>query len=208
LNAVSKDSSREISLLEIEQTYGLSGNLGASPLYIIGNGDSQVPGKRFSDIHTRLTLYPARALLVTQETYIDPYSGGVKILRNSLGIVQPKFSTLITHTYQAGDINQVLWLSNATYKDFDGRISILYDLRESSWISTLYAITYHPKCWSITLTLIQERRPPDTSIHFSFNLSGITGNAQPAVPSSPSTGPTPPVPASVRGSYGLQERVF
>ncbi|HUJ88718.1 MAG TPA: LPS assembly protein LptD [Syntrophorhabdales bacterium] len=208
LNAISKDSSREISLLEIEQTYGLSGNLGASPLYVIGNGDNQALGRRFSDIHTKLTLYPGKSLLVAQESYIDPYSGGAKILRNTLGIVQPKFSTTISHTYQAGDINQVLWLSNATYKDFDGRISILYDIRESGWISTLYAITYHPKCWSITLTLIQERRPPDTSIHLSFNLSGITGNAQPAVLSTPPAGLTPPAPAPVRGTYGLQERVF
>jgi LPS-assembly protein len=213
LNAISKNASREISLLEIDQTYSLSRNLAPSPLYIIGNGNNQGPGRRLSDIHTKLTLYPGRTFFLAQESYIDPYAGGAKILRNSLGIVQPKFNTTISHTYQAGDvseggINQVLWLSAGTYRDFDGRMSILYDLLDNSWISTLYAITYHPGCWSITLTLTQTRRPPDTSIHFSFNLLGITSRAQPAVPISPLTAPTPPVAASARRTYALQERTF
>ncbi len=89
LNAISKDSSRELSLLEIDQTYGLSGNLGPSPLYTIGNGTTtQTHNNRLSDIHAKLTLYPSKTLSLTQESYIDPYNGEAKILRTFLAVVE------------------------------------------------------------------------------------------------------------------------
>jgi LPS-assembly protein len=201
LNAISKDTSRELSLLEIDQTYSLSGDLRPSTLY---SGS----GTRFSDIHTKLTLYPARTFFLAQESYIDTYGGSARILRTSVGTIQPKFSTTVAHTYTVDDVNQLLWLFGGTYKDFDGRLTIRYDLKDNSWIDTLYAITYHPSCWSITLSLIQTRRPPDTSIHFSFNLLGLTSRAQPAVPLSPSTGPIPQAAASARRTYASQERDF
>jgi LPS-assembly protein len=206
LNAISKDSSREISLLEIDQTYNLSGDLKPSTLY---SGS----GNRFSDIHTKLTLFPGKLFFLAHEDFISPYTGTARTLRTSVGITQPQFTATAIHTYTPGDINQLLWISGGTYKDFTARFDILYDLKDSSWIYTLYGITYHPSCWSITLSLIQTRRPPDTAIHFSFNLSGITTRAQPGVPSSPSMGttppiPAPPIPASARGTSALQARVY
>ena len=74
LNATSKDSAREISLLEIDQTYGLSGNLlprkadaglVANVSYLLLGGGSYYyagTGSRFSDIHVKLTAYPSRTL--------------------------------------------------------------------------------------------------------------------------------------------------
>jgi LPS-assembly protein len=200
LNSLSKDA-KEISLLEIDQTYGLSENLQPSTLY---SGF----GNRFSDIHAKLTLYPLKTLYLANEAFIDPYSGATRTLRTSFGIIKPQFNTSIVYTYTAGNVNQFLWLAGGTYKDFTGRFDILYDLRENSWIYTHYGITYHPSCWSITLSLVQTRRPPDTAIHFSFNLSGITTRARPGVLSSPSTGPTPPIPPSVMGIDALQAEVF
>jgi LPS-assembly protein len=203
LNAISKSSSREISLLEIDQTYGLSGNLRPSTLYIIGNGDANQPSRRFSDIHTKLTLYPSRTFFITQENYVDPYAGEAKILRTSAGVVRQQFNVAFTHTYTAGSVNQLGWLSGATYKNFSGRFEILYDLRDSSWIWTLYSLTYRQNCWSVTMALMQTRRPPDTAIHLSFNLAGITTGTQPALLGGPLTVPTPSVPASVRGTNGM-----
>ncbi len=201
LNAISKDTSRELALLEIDQTYSLSGDLRPSTLY---SGS----GTRFSDIHTKLTLYPARVFSLAHEDFIDPYGGTFRTMRNSFNIVQPRYNTAVIHTYTAGDINEVLWLAGGTYKDFDGRLSIRYDVRNNGWIDTLYAITYHPKCWSITLSLIQTRRPSDTSIKLSFNLSGITTSAQPAVPSSPAAGPTLPTRGPAGVTEGLRGGLF
>lgn len=209
LNAISKDSSREISLLEIDQTYGLSGNLRPSTAYTLGNGAPNQPSGRFSDIHTKLTLYPTREFFLAQESYIDPHDGEAKILRTSAGLMKGQFYNTVTHTYQAGEINQLTWMSAEHYKDFSGMLTIIYDLKENSWISTLYAITYHPGCWSVTLSLVQTRRPPDTAIHFSFNLAGLTNRAQPLVPGGapPLTGPSPSSPAPVRGTNGLQQQL-
>ncbi len=137
-------------------------------------------GNRFSDIHTKLTLFPGKIFFLAHEDYISPYTGTATTLRTSVGITQPQFNATAIHTYAPGAIDQLLWIFGGTYKDFTGRWDILYDLKDSSWIYTLYGITYHPSCWSITLSLIQTRRPPDTAIHFAFNLVGITTKAQPA----------------------------
>ncbi len=204
LNATSGNSSREISLLEIDQTYGLSGDLAPSPAYVLGNG-STTTGRRFSDIHARLTFYPSTAFLFAEEAYIDPYDTQAKILRTTVGYTRPKFTTTVSHNYQQSAINQVLWITAGTYNDFDGRVAIRYDLIENSWIDTLYAITYHPGCWSITLSLVQTRRPPDTAIHFSFNLAGLTTSRnQPALPGVPLTPPSPTTGTSTKGANGLQ----
>ncbi|HVN25681.1 MAG TPA: LPS assembly protein LptD [Syntrophorhabdales bacterium] len=209
LNAVGKTSSREISLLEIDQTYGLSGDLPPSTSYIIGNGDNTGPGRRFSDVHARLTLYPVSTFFFTEEAYIDPYSVEAKILRTSLGVNRPTFSSSVTHTYQQGTIDQILWIATGRFWNFDGRISIRYDLMDNTWIDTLYGLTYHPGCWALNLILLQTRRPPDTSIHFTFSLAGLTSRGQPMEPVGPLSGPTPsPTPASSRGISGLQQQLF
>jgi len=80
------------------------------------------------------------------------------------------YNTSIAYNFTKDQLDEVLWILGGTFRQFDGKVSIRYSLKDSSWIDTLYSITYHPKCWSITLALMQTRRPNDTSIRFSFSL--------------------------------------
>jgi LPS-assembly protein len=168
LNALSKDGTRELSLLEVEQTASLSGNLKPSALY---SGS----GKRLSDIHSKFTIYPSTNVSLISESYVNIYGEGLTTLRTTFQYAKPQhYNTSIAYNYTKDQINEVLWTAGGTYREFDGRVSIRYSLQEYSWIDTLYSLTYHPKCWSITLALMQTRRPKDTSIKFTFSLEGIT----------------------------------
>ena len=168
LNALSKEGTRELSLLEVEQTYSLSGNLKPSALY---SGS----GQRLSDIHSKFTLYPTGYVSLVSESFINIYGEGLRTLRTAFEYAKPqRYNTSIAYTYTKNDINEVLWALGGTYREFDGRLSIRYSLKDNSWIDTLYSITYHPKCWSVTLSLMQTRRPQDTSIRFTFSLEGLT----------------------------------
>ena len=168
LNALSKQGAREVSLLEVEQTYSLSGDLPASSLY---SGS----GHKLSDIHVRLTMVPTTTLSFANESFIDVYGEGFRTARNSFTYVQPSlFTTSVAHTYTKDLTNEMLWSLGGKYRDFEGRMHIRYSIKDSSWIDTLYSITYQPKCWSFTVTLTQSRRPNDTSIKFNVGLPGFT----------------------------------
>lgn len=200
LNANMDGQLREISLMEIEQTYGLSGDLEAQPFLYEGSGN------RLSDVHTRFTLFPHANFSYVHEDVINFYGDGLRIVRNSVHYaVPPIFQADLSHTYTknpvinqgaistlggtaatvnqggittlagtAATVNQ-LWLNTlGRWRSFDLNYQIAYSFEDNSWIDTLTALTYHPTCWSVTLTLAQTRRPRDTSIHFSFNLQGIT----------------------------------
>jgi LPS-assembly protein len=168
LTAVSKDNVNQISSFEVEQSYGLSDDLTPSDLY---DGS----GKRFSDIRARLTLYPGGGLSTTHESVFNPYGDGFRILRNSLSYANPPhFKFDIGQSYTKDLVNEVNTGFLGTYGNFDGIFRIRYSLTDSTWIDSTYAITYHPKCWSVTLSMARTRRPNDTSVKISFDLAGIT----------------------------------
>jgi len=168
LNALTEDGYREISLLEIEQTYGLSGNLKPSDIYS-GYGD------RFSDIKARLTLYPKENLNFTNESIINTSGDGWKGFKNGFSYMQPNLYTMsISHNYTKRLTNEAYVSLGTTYGYIDGRFQVLYSFKDGMWINTLYQLVYHPKCWAITLTLTQTKRPRDTSVKIAFDLAGIT----------------------------------
>lgn len=168
LTALSKDGARQISSFEVEQTYGLSGPLTESDLY---DGS----GERFSDIRARLTLYPGRGFSTTHESVYNPYGDGFRILRNAVTYSLPNhFRVDVSQNYTEGLVDEVNSGFVGTYGSFDGIVRFNYSLKDSTWIDTLYAITYHPKCWSVTLSMSQARRPRDTSFKISFDLAGLT----------------------------------
>ena len=168
LTAFSKDGVREISAFEVEQTYGLSDDLTPSDLY---DGS----GHRFSDIRAKLTLYPGGGFWTVHEAVFNTYGDGFRILRNSLDYHKPPhFRLHIGQNYTKDLVNELDTGFIGTYGNFDGTFRMKYSLKDNTWISSVYAITYHPKCWSLTLSLSQDRRPRDTSIRISFDLAGIT----------------------------------
>jgi hypothetical protein len=109
------------------------------------------------------------------EGYYSVYGEGLKTLRTTFAYNEPHlYNTSIAYNFTKDQLDEVLWIFGGTYGTFDGKVSIRYSFKDNSWIDTLYSITYHPKCWSISLALMQTRRPNDTSIRFSFTLEGLT----------------------------------
>jgi LPS-assembly protein len=168
LNSFTPSSFKEISLFEVAQTYGLSGNLNPSTLY---DGS----GNRLSDIRTRLTIYPRDGFAYVNENAINTSGQGLAIMRNSLRYSGPsRFFANITHSYTNQLVNELYYDLGAQYKDFDGRYQMRYSFTDGKWIDTLYQLRYHPGCWALTLQLIQSTRPSDTTVRVSFDFIGIT----------------------------------
>jgi hypothetical protein len=180
-NAVKDGVTRQISLLEIEQSYGLSGNLQPQPYLYYGSGN------RLSDVHARLTLVPQQNFFLVHEEVFNIHGQGFTTMTNSAHYVVPSlFQIDLTHSYSKeflepateqegkGAGNEILLNTITKWRQFDLRYQLDYSFLDHSWIDTLVALTYHPSCWGITLSLSKTRRPADTSIHFSFNLQGLT----------------------------------
>ncbi|HPP05822.1 MAG TPA: LPS assembly protein LptD [Syntrophorhabdaceae bacterium] len=168
LTEFQKGANREVSLLQIEQTYGLSGILQPSTLY-------EGYGKRFSDIKERLTLSINNELSFINESVLNVYGEGLKKMNNTLSYSRPNvYNINLSHTYTKYLDDQLFADLGATYKVIDGRYQIRYSIKDGMWIDTLYQIVYHPGCWAVTLTLTQTKRPRDTSFRFAFDLAGIT----------------------------------
>ena len=182
-NAVTDGQVREISLIEIQQTYGLSRSLEAQPLLYYGAGD------RLSDIHFRFTLFPHANFYFTSDDVLSIHGQGFTTMTNTLHYaIPPLFQIDLSHTYtkqflrpeteeQGRTLSSEMWVNTITrWKAFDLNYQIRYSFLDSTWIDTLAALTYHPSCWGVTLAVSKTRRPNDTSIHLSFNLQGITQN--------------------------------
>lgn len=168
LNSTSEGWQRELSLFEISQTYGISGGLRPSELY-------KGYGGRFSDIDARLTVYPTTNLSYSNETQISTGGEGLKTIRNGFNYVKPNtYNVNLSHNYTADFNNEVFLDLGGIYKYFQGRYQIRYTFKDSEWIETLYQLRYMPGCWGTTLTLMQSKRPNDTTIRISFDLAGIT----------------------------------
>jgi LPS-assembly protein len=168
LTALSKDGASQLSSFEVEQTYGLSGPLTSSDLY---DGS----GQRFSDIRARLTLSPGGGFSTSHESVYNPYGDGFTILRNGLTYSLPnRFRIDLSQNYTKGLTDEMDTGLVGTYGSFDGIVRFKYSIKDATWIDAFYAITYRPKCWSVTLSLSQTRRPRDTSFKISFDLAGLT----------------------------------
>jgi LPS-assembly protein len=168
LYRLKEGAQRELALLEISQTYGLSGNLDPSPLY---SGS----GNRLSDIDARLTLNPLTHLSYTTYGVISINGDGVKSVTNSLSHdVVGKYHVNAWHSYARDFTNTAFFDLGAVYKKFEGGYQLQYSFKDKDWIDTIYRLTYSPSCWSTTLSLTQSKRPRDTRINISFNITGIT----------------------------------
>lgn len=168
LQGLTGQNARELSVFEISQTYGLSGNLEESDAY-------KGSGSRFSDIDTRLTLYLLRDLAYTNETVLNVHGKGLTTMRNILSHTIPGvYYAGIDHSYTRDLNNEVYFDVGGKYGSLGGRYQVRYSFKDSDWIDTLYEVIYQPKCWAVILSLTQTKRPRDTSIKISFDLIGLT----------------------------------
>ena len=160
---------KELSLLEVGQTYGLSGSLPISEAYK-GSGD------RFSDIAARLTLFVQKNISYYNETTFNVHGQGMTTTRNILRFIVPeKYYMNISQSYTKSLANQVFLDLGGKYGDLTGRYRIIYSFKDQEWIDTQYQLVYQPKCWAVILTLKQSKRPNDTSFNIGFDLTGLTG---------------------------------
>lgn len=184
----------EVSLLEVSQTYGVSGNLESSDLY-------KGSGSRFSNIDTRFTIQPLTYLGFTHEGVWNVSGEGAKLLRHSLAYQYPGVMGIaVSHSYSNGygvnpytgetvnqytdptsgtvvtfgTSNQVALSVMGKYKVFEGGYEARYEFTEQEFIETRYWLRYKPGCWSTTFWLAQTTRPNDTTFKISFDLTGIT----------------------------------
>ena len=172
LNAVNNGQVKEISLLEISQTYGLSGRLPGNPyLYQVLQPDDS----RLSEVHSRFTLFPHSTLWYVHDDYWSTAGKGLQNMTNSIHYAwPPRFQIDLNHSYAPGLADQIWANTTVRWKVIDLMYGMTYDLMHSTWINTITSFTYHPGCWGFTFTLMQTRVPKDTSFHFSINLTGIT----------------------------------
>jgi LPS-assembly protein len=168
LYSLKEGAQRELALLEVFQTYGLSGNLDPSVLY---SGS----GHRLSDINARINLFPMTNLSLTNQTIWNVYGEGLKTIRNGFNYeVTGKYRVNISHSYTKDLNNEAFFDISGTYDKFEGGYQMRYSFKDSGWIETLYKLTYRPSCWSVTVSLNQSRRPSDTRISVIFSLAGLT----------------------------------
>jgi len=168
LNTMSDEKFRELSLFEIGQTYGLAGNLEPSTLY-----DGY--GNRFSNIRARFTLNPLDNFSYNNESTINTSGDGLAVMRNTLSHKYPKLYWINLSHYYTSDLSNELFSDvGGYYKTFEGKYQIRYSFKDGMWIDTLYQLTYRPKCWALTLALVQSTRPRDTTFRFSVDLAGLT----------------------------------
>jgi LPS-assembly protein len=160
---------KELSLFEIFQTYGLSGDLPLSDAYK-GSGD------RFSDITGRLTLFLKKNISYSNETALNIHGQGLTTTRNVLRYVLPEtYYMNVSHSYTKDLANEMYLDLGGKYHSVTGRYRIIYSFKDKNWIDTQYQLIYQPQCWAVILTLKQTKRPSDTSFNLGFDLTGLTG---------------------------------
>ena len=174
LYGLTSGMSKEISVYEVSQTYGLSGNLDQSL-------DYKGFGGRLSDINSKLTLYPWKNLRYVNQTVWNTGGQGLMTMINSFQYgVSKEYFVNVYHAYNnALSSNEAVFDVATTWKVFDLRYHIRYSFTDQTWIDTLYQIVYHPGCWALNLSLIQSVRPRDTTFRISIDLAGITRTAGP-----------------------------
>jgi LPS-assembly protein len=201
-NAVKDNAIREVSLLEIEQTYGLSEKLEPQPFLYYGSGS------RLSDIHERFTLFPTTNIWYVNENVFSVHGQGFTSMTNSLHYAFPPFLQVdLSHSYGKEFLeptteqiskeasNEVYLNTTLKWRQFDFNYQIWYSFAHPSGvIDTAAAVTYHPSCWSVTFTVTKSVRPNNTSYNISFNLQGMTQKVGSPQATSTTSQPFPPVP--------------
>lgn len=183
LNTSTSEGFREVSLFEIFQTYGLSRDLNPSVMY-------QGSGTRFSDVNARLNLYLTQNLMFNHQSAFNVYGDGFSTIKNALYYSQQNLGFVnvalnynnvpanynnVATNYNKVSSNQLLFDAGFTYfKDFDFRYYVQYSIKDNTALDSAYQVTYHPKCWAVTLAVFRSANPSDTTVKLSVDLSGLT----------------------------------
>jgi LPS-assembly protein len=201
-NQIKDNQVREVSLLEIEQTYGLSEKLQPQPFLYYGSGS------RLSDIHERFTFFPTTNIWYVNENVFSVHGYGFTSMTNGLHYAWSSFFQVdLSHSYgkeffepateQVGKeaSNEVSLNTTLKWRQFDLNYQIWYSfVHPTGVVDQTAAVTYHPSCWAVTFTVQRSVRPNNMSYNLSFSLQGITQKVGSPQATSTTTPPFPPAP--------------
>ncbi|HEY3278102.1 MAG TPA: LPS assembly protein LptD, partial [Syntrophorhabdaceae bacterium] len=118
LYAVTPKNARELSVFEISQTYGLSGNLETST-------DYKGSGNRLSDMSAKLTLFPVKNFTYITQAAWNASGNGLTTMYNTFSYKVPKeYFVNLYHAYSRDLNNEVSFDTGVAYKLFDFRYHV------------------------------------------------------------------------------------
>lgn len=159
---------RELALLEVAQTYGLTSNLSPSELY---DGS----GNRFSDVTGRFTLTPWPYVSLAHQSVFNVYGQGLLSTSNTVSLSDPaRYNFNLTYSYGKGATDEIFLDVGGRSKLFDAVFQYRYSIADHDWVDTRFEVIYHPNCWALILSFTQTRRPKDTRFGISVDIAGLT----------------------------------
>lgn len=127
----------------------------------------------FTDVSSQLRITPSQYLSLVSDASYGTYDGYLKSLNNSLGVSDSRGDSLTLEYRFAKD--SVEYMRGIIFVKTTDSLNLSYDSRysilENSYMENIYAIDYHPQCWSIQLSYSE--RPDEKRYLAVFNLLGL-----------------------------------
>lgn len=127
----------------------------------------------FTDVTGQLRITPSQYLGLVSDGSYGTYDGYIKTMNHSLGIKDARGDSASLEYRFAKDSSEYVRgiisvkASDSTNLSYDSRYSIL----ENIYLENIYAIDYHPQCWSIQFSYSE--RPDEKRYLAVFNLQGL-----------------------------------
>lgn len=157
---------REFLLFKISQRYDIN----EANRDIASTDDERRP---FSDTSFQLRVIPVQYISLVSDAAYNAYDDHWNTLNTSAGINDSRGdSVTLDYRFTKDSLEYVrgkLFVNTTESLNlyYDGRYSIL----EGRYLENIYAIDYHPQCWSIQLSYSE--RPEEKRYLVVFNLSGM-----------------------------------
>ena len=157
---------REFVLFKVSQGYDLNE---ANREVISGTGER----RPFTDINFQFRVTPIRYVSLVSDAAYNAYDDYWRSINTSAGINDGKGDSLtLDYRFTKDSIEYVRGKLSAKATEslnlyYDGRYSIL----EGRYLENIYAIDYHPQCWSVQFSYSE--RPEEKRYLVVFNLSGM-----------------------------------
>lgn len=157
---------REFLLFKISQSYDIN----EANRDITSTGDERRP---FTDTTFQLRVTPAQYINLVSDAGYNAYDGDWKTVNTSMGINDGMGdSANIDYRFTKDSLEYIRGMFSVKASEslslyYDGRYSIL----EGRYLENIYAIDYHPQCWSVQLSYSE--RPEEKKYLLVFNLSGM-----------------------------------
>ncbi|MEK6725185.1 MAG: LPS assembly protein LptD [Deltaproteobacteria bacterium] len=150
---------RELLLFKLSQGYDIN--------------EATDESRPFTDVAGQLRLTPSRYLTLVSDASYGTYDGYLKTLNNSLEILDKRGDSLSAEYRFAKD--SVEYMRGKVFIKAADSLNLSYDNRysilERRYLENIYAIDYHPQCWSIQFSYSE--RPDEKRYLAVFNLLGF-----------------------------------